>query len=131
MTRRKDSKISRKVLAASLFASLAFILSVSLGAPARADDAGLQTMIYEVYAGGLHAVQAQLDVDLRKPGRYDLVLTAHTRGFLGKLVPWQGTFETHGWDDGGKIHPEVHKSTAVWQGEPDIQEYLYNKDGSF
>jgi hypothetical protein len=126
MTRRKELQLSRKVSAASLFVSLAFILST----PARADP-GLQTMVYEVYTGGLHAVQAQLDIDYRKPGRYDIVLDAHTRGFLGKLVPWQGTFETHGWDKGEELKPELHKSTAIWQNEPDIKEYLYGADGSF
>lgn len=88
-------------------------------------------MVYEVYAGGLHAVQAELNVDLRDPERYDLVLDARTRGFLGKLIPWQGTFETHGWVLRDKFQPELHKSTAVWQNEPDIKEYLYGRDGSF
>lgn len=88
-------------------------------------------MVYEVYAGGLHALQAKLDVDLRKKDRYSLVLQAHTRGFLGNIVPWEGTFETHGWTAGEEFQPELHKSETVWQDEEDIKEYLYNRDGSF
>lgn len=89
-------------------------------------------MVYEVYAGGIHAVQMTLDVDLRKNGLYDMVMYAKTRGMLGSLAPWEGTFESHGWVlGGGKYQPQKHQSTATWRDETDVKEYLYNKDGSF
>jgi len=93
----------------------------------------LQEMSYDVYAGGFHVVAANLDVDLSKTGRYSLELSAHTRGFLGSLAPWEGTFETHGWYDqkSKKAQPELHKSTTIWRDEPEVKEYLYNRDGSF
>lgn len=94
-------------------------------------ESGLQTMIYDVYAGGLHAVQARLNLDMRKQGRYDLVMNAHTRGFLGSLAPWKGTFETHGWHTEKGLRPELHKSTTIWQDEPEIKEYTYGSDGTF
>ncbi len=91
-----------------------------------------QTMIYQVYAGGIHAVEATLDVDYENKERYNLELYAKTRGFLGNIVPWEGTFETHGWRlESGKEMPELHKSTAVFDEEEDIKEYKYGKDGSF
>ncbi len=90
-----------------------------------------QQLVYEVYAGGIHGVQVKMDIDLRKPGRYDLVMGAKTRGFLGSLVPWEGTFESHGWVVKGKYRPKKHQSTASWRDEVDIKEYLYNKNGSF
>lgn len=71
-------------------------------------------------------------MDLREPGRYSLVLDAATRGFLGKLIPWEGTFESHGWTlKDGQYQPQKHQSTASWRKEIDIKEYLYNKDGTF
>ena len=77
-------------------------------------------------------MQAKLDIDLRKKNGYSLVLDAKTRGFLGSLVPWEGTFESHGWVlKGGKYQPQKHQSTASWRKETDKKEYLYNKDGSF
>lgn len=90
-------------------------------------------MTYDVYAGGFHVVEATLDVDLSKAARYDLELSAKTRGFLGSLAPWEGTFETHGWHDGKtkKAQPELHKSTTIWSDELEVKEYSYNKDGSF
>ncbi|MCB1532089.1 MAG: DUF3108 domain-containing protein [Alphaproteobacteria bacterium] len=101
-----------------------------LPATARADTN--QTMIYEVYAGGIHAVQAKLDIHFTNDKRYDLVLGANTRGFLAKLAPWSGTFESHGWvvsaDD---FRPQLHKSTANWRDEIELKEYKYKKDRTF
>jgi hypothetical protein len=91
-----------------------------------------QKLAYEVYAGGIHAVQTVIDVKITD-GRYSFVMDAQTRGFLGKLAPWKGTFESHGWVTGKdtKLQPELHKSTTEWREELDIKEYNYNKDGSF
>ncbi len=91
-----------------------------------------QVMTYEVYAGGINAVRAQLDVNYVDPQSYNLTLVAHTKGFLAKLVPWEGTFSTHGWRlDDGKERPELHKSTANWRDEQDFKEYHYTKEGTF
>lgn len=108
----------------------AFILNLSI--PANAAEKNQQHLVYEVYAGGIHAVQATMDIDLRKKGKFSLVLDAATRGFLGSLIPWKGTFESHGWIvKDGKYQPQKHQSTASWREEIDVKEYLYNKDGSF
>jgi len=73
-----------------------------------------------------------MDIDLTQDGRYTLVMDAKTRGFLSSLIPWEGTFESHGWIlNADKYQPEKHQSTAQWRKEVDIKEYLYNKDGSF
>ncbi len=93
---------------------------------------GIQSMVYEVYAGGIHAVRASMDIDMREDGRYDMVMSAHTRGFLGSLAPWEGTFESHGWVmEDGEYRPELHKSTTIWRDESEIKEYKYNRNGGF
>ncbi|MDB2683131.1 DUF3108 domain-containing protein [Alphaproteobacteria bacterium] len=95
-------------------------------------DSNIQTMVYEVYAGGIHAVQATLTMDLSKKAHYDLDLAAKTRGFLGKMAPWHGTFESHGWVmDDGSYKPKLHRSTATWKDEEEIKSYNYGQDGSF
>lgn len=92
----------------------------------------LQSMTYEVYAGGINAVTAKLDVGFESKERYSVSLAAKTKGFLGSLVPWSGTFESHGWHMGqGKNRPEIHKSTAIWREDHDMKEYTYTKDGTF
>ena len=107
-------------------------MAYTLSAPsAIASEELRQQVVYDVYAGGFHVVQATLDIDMRKKHRYSIVLDAHTRGFLNNVVPWNGVFESHGWAKLGDNKPEKHQSRTTWQGEEDVKEYLYNKDGTF
>lgn len=115
-------------MAALSCACLVFILSTS---HAKAAENLRQQVVYDVYAGGFHVVQATLDIDMRKKDRYSIVLDAHTRGFLDNLVPWKGVFESHGWAKTGDNRPEKHQSRTTWQGEDDVKEYMYNKNGTF
>ncbi len=89
-------------------------------------------MTYEVYAGGIHAVQAQLKINTDEiSNQYDVVLTAKTRGLLGKLAPWHGTFESHGKVKQDKFLPLMHRSTTTWRDEDEVKTYRYNLDGTF
>lgn len=111
-----------------MFGLLVFTLSPVQSAQAET----VQKMVYEVYAGGIHALQAELTIDLQKKDRYSTVLAARTRGLLGRLAPWHGSFESHGWDEGkGIFRPELHKSTTTWRGEEEMKEYNYGRDGVF
>lgn len=107
-----------------------FVAALLCAAPVTAQDKTAQVMTYEVYAGGINAVRAELNV-IKDPKNYSLTLAARTKGFLARLAPWEGTFETRGWrlQDGEK--PELHKSTAIWRSEEDYKEYYYGQDGSF
>jgi len=99
-------------------------------ASARADD--LHKMTYEVYAGGINAVTAELDILTTPKERYSLNLSAFTKGFLGTLVPWTGRFESHGWvKKDTEDRPELHRSTATWRNEDEIKEYRYDRTGKF
>ncbi|MEK7802603.1 MAG: hypothetical protein AAB276_09130, partial [Pseudomonadota bacterium] len=71
-----------------LYAFLA--LSVPL---AKADD--VRRMTYDVYAGGLHALDATLIIENNKTS-YRLKLSAATHGLLGSLAPWSGEFFSNG-----------------------------------
>jgi len=113
-----------KVLAASL-------IVLSGAAHAASPETHKQTMTYQLYAGGIHAVETEIELDYKSRDRYSLQLDAKTRGFLGKVAPWNGRFESHGWrmDDG--YRPQIHKSSAIWRKEEEIKEYSYNKNGGF
>ncbi|MCB9988155.1 MAG: DUF3108 domain-containing protein [Rhodospirillales bacterium] len=107
-----------------------------LAGPAMAQGSSLgkniQTMTYEVYAGGINAVQAELDVAYENDKRYAMKLSARTKGFLAKLAPWKGSFETLGWlKKDGVDRPEEHKSVSVWKEEEEVKTYQYAPDGSF
>lgn len=87
-------------------------------------------MTYDVYAGGIHAVEAALTMNMNK-STYDVRLDSTTRGFLASLAPWSGTFETKGWNTKAERRPEKHTSVAKWRDEVETTDYFYGKDGSF
>ncbi len=97
-----------------------------------AQEGTQQKLVYEVYASGFHVVQARLSIDLSDPNKYSIEMDADTRGFLGNIVPWSGTFASNGWvKKDGSYRPKQHRSSAIWRGEEDIKDYQYNKDGTF
>ena len=107
-------------------------LTGGLTTTAQAAESSKQQLVYEVYAGGIHAVQATLDISMKPKNRYSLELGAKTRGILGRLAPWFGTFESHGWVlKNAQYRPEQHKSTATWRGEKEVKDYAYAKNGTF
>lgn len=105
---------------------LAGLILIPMGA-----QAAPTRLTYEVYAGGIHVVQAHLDLDLNK-STYTASLFATTRGFLGRLVPWHGSFVSKGvykGSDGYVVNS--HKSLSSWKGSDDVAEYTYDKNGNF
>lgn len=100
-----------------------------IGRSAMAD--AKQYMIYDVYAGGIHAVEAELKIEYPAKDRYHIMLDSRTRGFLGRLAPWSGTFESKGWKIGDARHPEIHRSSSTWRGEQETKTYSYTKAGGF
>lgn len=97
--------------------------------PARAE---IQKMNYEVYAGGINAVDAEFDVITLPKNRYKMELSAATKGFLKFLAPWKGTFETEGWrHNEGVDQPQLHRSVATWRNDDEIKEYSYDSKGHF
>lgn len=91
---------------------------------------GQQDVQYDVYAGGIHALQSNLNINIKEDKTYDVALTAKTYGLLAKMAPWQGKFETNGWFD-KNFKAKLHEATTTWRGENEIKKYSYNKDGSF
>lgn len=111
--------------------ALSIILLALSGTAQAAPAASRQDLQFEVYAGGIHAVTAGMAINQGK-GRYDMHLDAQTRGLLGRIVPWEGTFDTEGWlEKTGKMLPEKHQSGATSSDGTEHKTYLYGKDGRF
>lgn len=87
-------------------------------------------MVYEVYAGGIHGLQATVDIETNSK-KYDVLISAKTRGLLGKMAPWSGTFETHGRVKNGKLLPRQHKSVGTWKREVETKDYSFDNKGRF
>ncbi len=111
------------------------IISLLLCSPAFAEEVvnsnKHQKIDYEVYAGGIHAVKANMELDYRDEERYSIVFDAETRGMLGSLAPWKGQFSSKGWIKNGSLAPELHESVSLWRDEKEIKSYNYTKDGEF
>lgn len=103
-------------------------MPIFVGAARAADTS--HRLTYQVYAGGVHVIAADLDLSL-KPKSYQADLTAQTRGFLGKLVPWRGSFITQGRGDHAHLVPTTHRSVSTWKGKDDTAVYQYDARGAF
>ena len=126
-------------MAERLLRRLAYIISLSVFiiSPSFAQEKArptyhYQEASYDVYAGGINVVRANMKLDFRDKGHYSMFFNAETKGFLGSLVPWSGSFESRGWAfrDGRRV-PEIHQSIAMWRDEKETKTYDYGKDGSF
>jgi len=122
----------KKGWAVSLIALSVIILNAPFAAAEELKPVH-QKMAYSVYAGGIHALDADLDIDLSEKNRFSIDVFAKTYGLLGRLAPWFGSFKTRGWFDRktNSVRPEIHESESTWKDELEVKRYVYNKDGTF
>ena len=114
----------------TLFFITLAVCVLSVSALAQSVTEGKQVAQYDVYAGGVHALKANLAIDQSAQDKYSLSLQAKTYGLLGKMAPWEGRFETNGWRD--KIDmPQKHTAATTWRKSKEVKTYSYNQDGSF
>ena len=97
---------------------------------ANAAHAEKARLIYNVYAGGMNVIVAPLDVEITGTS-YKMSLGAQTRGFLGTMVPWQGSFAAKGARTKDQFSVREYRSTATWKGEDDTAVYSYDAKGQF
>ena len=92
--------------------------------PSFAQETSVKTYTYQVYAGGIHVVEAKLRFD--NASKYDVNLEAKTIGWLGKLVPWEGSFKTSGMQKDGVYMPLEHESQSTWKEEVKTKTFTYD-----
>lgn len=85
------------------------------------------SLSYNVYAGGFRALQASLALDLEQQ-EYKVGVNAKTEGFIGKLFPWAGQYETTGTKHHNALTPADYAATSIWKDE-EKQTRLEFKDG--
>ncbi len=110
-------------------ANLALLAALFLTGAAWAAEAP-HRLTYQVYAGGVHVIAADLDLSLTNK-TYQADLNAQTRGFLGKLVPWRGSFATQGRGNHAHLMPIEHRSVSTWKEKDDTAIYRYDARGAF
>ncbi len=105
-----------------------FLMSFALSAEAAPQKNTILT--YDVYAGGIHAMNAQLAVR-RDATKYDVAVTAGTQGLLKQLANWSGKFQSNGNLSGTKTLPINHQSASVWKDSTQSKTFKYDGKGKF
>ena len=110
-----------------MFRILCIVFCMILSMPVRAAP---YEATYDVYAGGIHAMQAKLTL-AQTAKKYDILLKVETYGLLKKLADWRGSFGSKG----NRLSPSNHKphnhfSEAIWKGEREQKTYVYNQAGN-
>ncbi|HCK32797.1 MAG: hypothetical protein CMH32_00030 [Micavibrio sp.] len=84
---------------------------------------------YSVYASGFHVLD--IDIAIENEARsYEVDLNTKLTGILGKLVPWQGAFDTKGIKKGADhFQPITHKTLARWKEDEEVRTYKYDQSG--
>jgi hypothetical protein len=83
---------------------------------------------YDVYAGGFKALNASLTMDLDKKA-YDMELQAQTQGFIGKLFPWKGSYNTSGHAANGQLIPSTYTERSSWRHTEKVTKMDYGPNG--
>lgn len=103
------------------------ILAFSGDALAQSPSAS-RVLGYDLYAGGLHALDATIDVK-EEAGRYNIDLKSRTVSGFRIVAPWSGQFTTEGWLTKDGRQPENHKSISKGSEKTKVKTYKYGKNG--
>lgn len=93
-------------------------------------SAATSVLTYDVYAGGIHALNAQLTIK-KEPSRYDVILNAATQGFLKKMANWSGRYASKGNIKSDKVYPMLHEGSSTWKKKTEIKTFKYDGKGNF
>ena len=109
-----------------LWAILFFAMGTS-----SAQAADKRVMTYDVYAGGIHALDATLTIS-SDAKNYSISLESKTHGLLASLAPWSGIFRTEGnLAVAGGVFPLEHSSESTWKKETETKTFTYDGKGNF
>lgn len=112
-----------------VWGSIFFLLSAPL-AFAATETKATTTLTYDVYAGGIHALDANLTIS-KTATRYETTLQAATQGFLKKLANWSGSFSSKGLISNNIASPTIHISASTWKNKTESKTFQYNGHGKF
>jgi hypothetical protein len=114
------------------FLSAFIALAIFYAAPAfaKAAEDRKTDLTYDVYAGGIHALDAHLSIKKNKQ-KYDITLSAATQGLLKRLANWSGKFSSNGLFLKRLPSPLLHKSSSTWKEKTETKNFHYNSAGKF
>jgi hypothetical protein len=84
---------------------------------------------YEVYVGGMNAVNVRFDAALART-TYEMRLRLATQGFASRLFDWKMTAESHGRLHGSEVVPVRAGGDSVWRGTARSTRLSYGPKGA-
>ncbi|MGM0421975.1 MAG: DUF3108 domain-containing protein [Pseudomonadota bacterium] len=100
-------------------------LAFGFSTPAKAEQ-GNYKLSYDVYAGGMHALRSTYAKE-RNTDQYDVMVTAETNGFIGRLFPWSGAYESSGIIRNSDMIPVEHVSITRWKKDKSNKKIVFDK----
>lgn len=107
---------------------LCSLLLSGIGSGSRMAQAAEKTLVYDLYAGGIHALDATIKLN-EGSGRYALDLEAATAKAFRFIAPWSGTFLTKGWLEKGHRQPETHNVVSHLSKKTKTKDIVYKREG--
>lgn len=95
--------------------AMAATLALMTAPPPAAASADRMSLYYEVYSGGFHVLNFELDLALAAE-RYDVVTRINSAGMVGWLLSWRQVSESRGLLGPGSVAPEQHRSQSEFRG---------------
>jgi hypothetical protein len=118
--------MKKLILFVALFAAPAWAAKAPTPPPIAADVHAQ----YEVYGGGLHLLDANLDIKVNAK-KYDARLRANTRGTIGYLFPWWDDVHSSGNVRAHEMQTMEHVSSNSWLGTQHSVTLIYDGKGGF
>ena len=116
-----------------------FLLALPCPAVAARDEAMMKTsplkdvrdiyFFYEVYLGGLHAMDTAATFK-RQGTRYSFAVKVGTKGFFRALAPWDADLISNGRIAKDKINPVSANVVTTWKEQVNSVAFKYNKKKS-
>lgn len=109
-----------------MFKFLIAVLVLLTATPANASDAYFE---YAIYGGGFRVVNATLDIT-ENSNDYNLISTAKTAGFLGRLAPWSSVMKSQGRVHDNNWLPQYFENTTIWRDDAKTTILEYDQTGT-
>ncbi len=84
---------------------------------------------YDVYVGGFHLVTSTIWFEEQR-NAYHVVVKANTRGFWGRMFPWNTFLDAHGLIDGDRLRPKEFFTRDEWKNKPKITKLHFDQRGN-
>lgn len=104
------------------------LLALLFSFPSYAETVKNTAVDYDLYAGGIRGVSANLEL-IWRGAEYEVKTTTETRGFIGFLYPLTAVHLTKGIVKAERAFPQSYVATSVSRSKKTVKELAYDEQG--